>query len=434
MWLATLVFALPLVATAQENSTDSQQPEPLPNHPVSSTLDTGQTIDTDNKIISAIRVGHWSLVDAEFFYLFDSNYTFQPNNPTASNGGAARALVLYSRQNETWGIDFQYQPYLLVYDNGQQPSVSLAQQVDLHVYRHLTAHWDLDLDERFYYAPNGTTLINPTIIPNLSSGDIYQTPFLTNGQRFIQNSVTGSARDTINAKDTVTFHASYNYVNLANNSSTSSIPADETFRTSQAVGGGIGWTHEWHENQLVGLDYTYTRQILVSPDEGQQYHILLFTYSQKIKPTLLVRLAIGPSLEVQDNGKPSDKTFMGFAELMKTFRTSYLILSYSRNNDFSGTITDLYNNRWDASYSQFLGQRFVLSAGFGYIQQSSTLVRTLDGRDVWGRVDYNLTNRWGLFAQLVNSGASGGGQPYTTRNFVIAGLSWSSQPKHEIPE
>src|ERR1700722_6284862 len=80
--LAALLLAFPCAAQSQDpsqnNPPDSQQPETAPDHPVTSTLDTGTSIDTDNKVISALRVGHWSLLDFDLFYSFDNNYTFQP--------------------------------------------------------------------------------------------------------------------------------------------------------------------------------------------------------------------------------------------------------------------------------------------------------------------------------------------------------------------
>lgn len=429
--LATLLFAFPCAAQSQDqsqdNSTDSQQPESVPNHPVTSTLDTGQTIDTDNKVISALRVGHWSLIDFDVFYAFDSNYTFQPTEPSVSNSIAARALVLYSRQNGDSGIDFQYQPYLLASQAVQQRSIYLDQLLDLHVYRNLSASWVLNVDELFRYEPNNGTLIDPTVIPNFTTGDIFQTPFLANGQKSIQNGLTALLSDTLTARDTITFHAAYEYFETANAFNTPTPPPNQLFQSENTIGGGVAWSHKLSDTQQIGLNYTYARQILGSPNEQQQYHSLLVSYDWRIQPTLILQLAIGPSIQVHENGTPSTKTVLGSANLLKSFRTSYLTLSFARDYGFTGVITDSYHNRYDASYSQEIGRRFIASAGIGYIQQVSLVVPELDGREIWGRLDWNLTDRWGLFGQLMNSAAAGPAQPYAARNFVLAGVRWSSQ-------
>lgn len=439
--LAALLLAFPCAAQSQDNSTPQdnsttpqQQPDSFPNHPVTSTLDTGQTIDTDNKVISALRVGHWSLVDFDVFYAFDSNYTFSPTNPSVSNAMAVRALVLYSRQNGDSGIDFQYLPYLLASQQLQQRSIFLDQQLDLHIYRNLNAHWILNLDERLRYEPSSGTLFDPSIIPNYTTGDIFQTPFLATGQKSLQNQVTAALTDTLNARDTLTFHAQYEYANVTNAFGSPNPPAGQDFHTNNTIAGGVSWNHRWHETVLIGVSYTYGRQILGGPSEDQEYNTLLFTYNQRIRPTLVVRFSIGPSIQIHGNGAPSGKTLVGSADLVKTFRSSYLTLNYSRDYGFTGVISDSYHDRYDASYAQDIGRRLVVSAGIGYIQQAYVALPEIDGRDVWGRVDYDLTSRWGIFAQLMNSAAAGPAQPYAARNFLSAGVLWSSQRKHQFQQ
>jgi hypothetical protein len=437
--LAALLWAFPCAAqsqdtpTPQDNPTDSQpqEPEPFPTHSVTSSLDTGSTIDTDNKIISALHVGHWSILDFDLFYAFDSNYLFQPSSPSVSNAAAARALILYSRQNGDSGIDFQYQPYLLASEEGQQRSVFLDQLLDLHVYHHLNAHWVVNVNELFRYEPDTGSLLDPTIIPNYTTGDIFQTPFFADGQQSIQNDLTASFVDTLTARDTLAFHAEYEYAYVTTAFNVPNPSLGQTFQTQNTIGGGVSWNHSWRSNQQFGINYTYARQILGSPNQEEQYQSILFSYRQKLRPTLILELGIGPSIQVHGNGSGSNETFIGNAALLQSFRRAYLTLSFSRDYGYTGVITDSYHDRYDASYSQSVGRRWILSAGIGYIQQHSLVVPQLNGRDYWGRVDYNITRRWGVFAQLMNSAAAGPQQPYASRNFLTAGLRWSSQREHE---
>jgi hypothetical protein len=429
--LAILLFVFPCAAQSQDqsqnNPTDSQEPESVPTHPVTSTLDTGTTIDTDNKVISALRLGHWSLLDFDLFYAYDSNYTFNPTTPSVSNGVAAKALILYSRQNGDSGIDFQYQPYLLATEESQVRSIFVDQLLDLHIYKNLSARWVLNLDERFRYEPDNGSLLDPTIIPNYTTGDIFETPFIATGQQSLQNQFTASLTDTFSGRDTLTLHAQYEYDNVTNAFDIPNPPPISTFQTDNTIAGGVAWNHRFRQTAQFGLDYTYSRQILGKPDQEQEYNSLLVTYSDKIRPDLMIRLAIGPSIQLHSNGTPSSKTLIGNADLLKTFRSAYLTLSFSRDYGFTGVITNSYHNRYDASYSQNIGQRLIASAGIGYIQQVSLTVPELDGRDYWGRLDLDITRRWGIFAQLMNSAAAGPGQPYASRNLLTAGLRWSAQ-------
>lgn|GEM_PF-6546173 len=436
--LVMLLFVYPCPARSQDqpqgNPTDPQQPESVPDHPVTSTLDTGESIDTDNKVISALRVGHWSLLDFSLFYAYDNNYAFQPTNPSASNAAAASALILYSRQNSDSGIDFQYQPYLFASAEPGYRSLFLDQLLDLHIYRHLSARWIINVDERFRYEPDNGSLFDPTIIPNYTTGQIFQTPFLANGQSSIQNGLVVSLIYTLTDRDTVTFHAQYEYDSLTNQLGVPNPFPNQGFQTSDTIGGGVSWNHRWHLNQQIGVNYTYARQILTQPSQQQEYNTLLVTYEQKIRPTLTLQLAVGPSIQSHSNGTPASKTVVGHADLLKTFRSAFLTLSFARDYGFTGVISNSYHDRYDASYSQYVGRRLVLSAGIGYIKQDSLVVAELNGRDIYGRVDYELNNRWGIFGQLTVSAVAGPGLPYADRDLFTGGVRWSSKSRHEFQQ
>jgi hypothetical protein len=410
-----------------QNSAES--PSNSADRPVTNSLDTGQSVDGHYRVLSPIHIAHMSILSFSAFYTFDSNYALQSTGSSASNDYGVRTLILYSTGSERSGLDIQYQPYLYVRQGAQQSSANLENRLSLRAFHNLSNQWIWDLEELFFYSPNSGTQIDPTITANYLTGEINLRPFLGIGYEEINNHLTTSLADHLTPKDTLSFRADYNYAALSKApTSGSSVPASsQGFQTENNIGGGVTWTHQVQAQQI-GLAYNYTRQVLSGRSAREQYHTLLATYSRMLRPTLEVRLSIGPSVQFHGNGKPASETVVGTASAQKMFRSSSLLFSFSRDYQFTGVPTDGYFNRWDGSYSQSLKRRWVLSVGGGYIQQNSSIAANLSGRSLWIGPEYRLTDRWSILVQFANSALAGGLQQMSSRYLLSVGLHWSALP------
>jgi hypothetical protein len=420
-------------STPGQDSPDSQS-NPNTDRPVTSSLDTGQSVDGHDRALSPMRVGHFSLLSFSTSYIYDSNYSLDPKNPSGSNAYAARTLLLYSIGGDRSGLDIQYQPYLFVFQGDQQQvSANLDNRLGIHAFRNLNDRWVFDLDETFSYSPNTGNQIGPTATANFVTNSVNLIPYMGVGYQGLYNLLIASFTDHLSAQDRISFRADYNYADLSNpytSSSGSSSPTSvQGFHTSSAIGGGIAWTHEWREDHDIGLTYNYNYQALFNANAKEQYHSFLVTYDQRIRPTLQMRLSAGPSFQIPGNGSRKTTTVVGNASLVKSFRRSSLLLSFVRDY-FAGVPTDGYSDRYDAYYSQNVGQRWILSAGGGYIRQNSTIAPRLSGRNVWGSVEYYLTSNWGVVLQLADVAQAGGLVPDASRYLISAGLRWSAIPEH----
>jgi hypothetical protein len=448
--MASLLFAYPTTARAQQGpptaqsqdsgsapgqNSDESQANSDANRPVTNSLATGQSVDGHNRVLSPVRVSHFSLLSFSTFYIYDSNYALQPSKSSESNAYAARILLLYSIGSDSSGFDIQYQPYLFVFQGNQEVSAHLDSLLGLHAFRKLSKRWLFDLNELFYYSPNSGSQIDPTVAVNSLTGAISLRPFVGLGYRTLNNHVVASFEDHLSARDTVIFHADYNYSHASNgNASGGSSPTSaQGFETENTVGAGVAWTHEWHQDQQIGLAYNYNRQILDNAHAENQYHNVLVTYSQRIRPTLLLQLAGGPSVQLHGNGNPKTVTFVGNASVQKTFRSSFLVFSFSRDYNFTGLPTNSYYDRYDAFYSQNLGRRWVVSFGGAYTRQNSTVAPRLTGHIVWGGPSYFLNDNWSIVVQVANSALAGGLQPDTSRYLVSAGVHWSAMRERGTP-
>lgn len=442
-WLASIVLAFSLNTAAQEQPSDSvgQDPTPaatepnsadsqnqsLPDPGVMSTLDTGQKASQGSSRASPLQWGHLSLSSFDAFYDYDSNYRFAATNPQAADAMAARLLFLYSVGNAQEALNVQYKPFLFISQNDQEVDLTDV-RVDAHKYRRLSTRWITGVNEVFAYSPDRGSFIDATIAPDFSTGAVTQDSFLANGFKELRNGATGFLGYRIALHDTVGFHAQYEFIDLINKFAPQNPVADE-FRTQNTIGGGIGWAHEFSESRDFGVQYNYDRGYVGGFEGRSQFHSVMFTYGQRIQPTLLLRLSAGPSLEIYDNGRPNYRTVRASVEVLKTFHRSRLGGLYSRDYNYTGVISNGFHDRFDALYSRTFGPRWDLSGGGGYVINNSTFSPQVRGRDLWIRGSHRLSASWGLYASFGNSASSGGLRPYAPRSSVVAGVHWSYQPE-----
>jgi hypothetical protein len=447
IWAAALLLVLPGALRAQQQdpttssssssqeSSSAQRPDdqaPALSAPSTPSLDTGQSLQNTNRI-SPLRFGHLSLLSFDALYDYDSNFTFSPSNPQPADALALRGLVFYTVGGGRTRLDVQWRPFLLVSQTNTKADFA-GQTVDIHTYRYLSARWLLNVDDRFQYAPDNGLLANPSFNPDFTTGLFNRQPFLANGESTLTNGFTASLSYQMNQKNTLTFHGQYQYVNQWNNG-TNPNPPPAIFDNTHTFGGGIAWTHRLTEGREIGVDYNYDRQYLADFSSRSQYHSAFLTYSDRIRPTLLLRVAFGPSLQIRSGSQGissgNTETFEGSVEVLKSFRRSNLAFSYGRGHDFQGIITEAYHDRYDLTYSWNMGRNWEFSTGAGYIEQGSSNVPLLRGRTLWFNSSYFVSRQWSVFATYMNSAASGGPQPYGTRNLIMAGIRWSWQGERE---
>lgn len=447
VWFIVLLLALPHSVRAQDEqpSTSNQdssstpaastsadtdsEPDPLANQTTVSTLDTGQSIDhatTSAYRTSALQWGHLSLLSADVFNAFDSNYKFAPTNPRASDALAARLLALYSIGSEHTALDIQYRPFVLISENDREADLA-AGQLNLHMYRRLGARWLFTFLEVFSYLPDRGRFIDATTTTNFSTGQVAQEAFLANGSKELRNNTTPSLAYRLTRHDTIILHGQYEFVNLTSQFKLpNTVPSG--FETTNTVGGGVSWTHALSTYHEFGVSYYFDREYLGGFSGGSRFQSVLFTYGQWFGPGLRLHVEVGPSLQIHEDGNPSYTTVRASVEVFKTFHESRLAVLYSRDYSYTGVITDSYHNRFDVYYSRKFSPLWELTAGGGYeTNNSSTVSSEIGGRDLWIHVDHRLSPGWGLLASFANSASYGGSRPYASRNFLTVGLHWSGQ-------
>jgi hypothetical protein len=415
------------------------QQSDLPPPPATTSLETGQVLTDENGVISAYHqaklsalwhLGHLSLLSMSTFYEHDTNVEFKPQGQ-AANAVAVQGLILVSFGTAKTALDIQYRPYLL-FAQGEAQTDFLANALDIHTFHFINARWLLNFDDRFQYLPARGRLIDPTVNVDFSSGVTSSGPFLATDETTLFNDLSVTASGRFRGRDTLTFHGQYQYAdewNVPNSAKSTAVsaPTRTLFSQENLVGGGVSWSHEISDNLKFGIGYNYDRQVLGGIRGDSQYHSLFATYSQMIRPSVLVQLSFGPSWGIYAMPSQAKSTYVGSASVIKTFQASDIALSYGRNEDYSGVIANGYYSRYDGSFTRSLGSRLELVAGGGYLQQSLNRLSNLDAREEWGRMSWFVTRELGFFVSVADIGAQGSTLPYAHRTLYSTGLRWGYQ-------
>jgi len=410
-------------ASSDSAASDSDH-DAVPEPGSTSTLDSGQVANhsgSSNSRVSALQWGHLAFVSYDAFYAYDSNFRFSPSHPQRSDAGASRALFTYAIGNERESLTIQYRPFVLV-SQDQQDFDFGSSIVNFHMLRHMGSRWTFNLINIFSYSPNRGEFIDATISSSFSTGNVVQQSFSSITTE-LRGASTANFSNRIAAHDTVTFHAGYEYVNLSNHSD--SISEQDNFQTTNTLNAGVAWSHALSSNNNIGIGYNYDRKYIQGFGGNSQFHSLILTYNQKIRPTLHLRIQVGPSLAVYDDGTPNRKALLASAVLLKKLNNSNFSALYTRDYSYDGIISNTYHDRFDGLYSRNFTPRWEASLGGGYVIDHPTFTTEVRSRTAWASLAYRFTQEWGLFASFSNAATEGGLHPFTTRNFLTVGLHWS---------
>jgi hypothetical protein len=413
--------------TSTDLTTDASDHDSLPEQGATSTLDTGQTIDragSSHARISALQWGHIALVSFDAFYAYDSNYRFSSVNPQASDAGAVRALFTYAVGSERQSLTIQYRPLVLI-SQTQKVFDFGASLINYHMFRRFGSRWTLNWVDVFSNSPDRAQFIDATISSSFSTGNVVEQSF-ADGSTELRFATIATVSDRIALHDAIIFHGDYDFVNLKSDYTTPTSTSDQ-FQRTNTVGGGIAWAHALGDYHTFGISYNYDRKYINGFEGATQFQSVIFTYSQRLWPTVRLRLQIGPSLATYDQGTPNRTTVLASVFLMKKLQDSSLTLLYSRDYSYDGIISNSYHDRIDGLYTRRFSPRWEASAGAGYVIDHPTFSSEVKSYIEWASGSYRFSRDWGLFASFSNRASLGGLNPFTTRNFLTVGLHWSGQ-------
>jgi hypothetical protein len=422
--------AAPKPAAQQEDVSVRPQDEEAPSLSFDrppTNLATGKALTTTR---SPFRWGSLSVLSADILQVFDSNYLFLKDNPVAVHAGALRALVVYAVKTGRSNFSLQYRPQVWASGEGTQVDYA-SHMVDFHTFRYITSQWAINVSDQFASVPDRGRLEQIGFSSDYSNSSTTQNPFLATGRRLLTNSVGISVDHSFTARDRMEFLVRHQYIHLSEpDGSTTVVDPAAVATDQQDIGGEIGWTHTWRRDNEFGVKYAYDREYFQDFASQAQLHSVLFGFSRRLRPSLLLRISGGPAL--MQPARPAGaiatpetrQTYQASAALFKRFGRSGLTLAYSRSNNFTGLISDNLNDRYDVTYSQHWNRHIDTTIGGAYVRQALT-AQTLQGKSGWTEIDYRLSRSWSIYGTYSYLTQAGGPLLYGPRQLVTSGIRWS---------
>lgn len=392
-------------------------------------LITGQSLKSTR---SPLHWGHFSLLSVDAIQVYDSNYLFRENDPLSAQAGAIQGLLVYAVQTGRTNFSVQYRPQVWMSAETTQADYS-SHLVDFQTSHRSSPRWSYNISDQYQWSADRGRLDQVSFTADYSTSRLNQNPFLTGSRRLISNMASASVDHNFTAHSSLEFAARHQYIQLSD--LPSDVPASQDPLTSQTkqqiFGGEVAWNYAWrHENSL-GLRYIYDREYFHGYTGASQFHSALFGFSRRLRPSLLLRVSGGPSVILPATppgtvtAPDAQLTYQASAALLKTFRRSGITLSYSRNNYFTGQISDALNDRVDASYSQRFFRRADALIGAAFVRQNYSTGAPVKGKTGWAEIDYHLSPSWSFYATYSYFTQNGGPVLFGDRHLVASGLRWS---------
>jgi len=382
---------------------------------------------------SSLRWGPLSLASFDTVYVYDSNFLFSEQNPQTAQGAALRAVIEFYLKRRGSEFSLRYSPYI-IFLNGTTESNLASNSLNLDTYKRLTPRWTIGVNDQFLTSPSQGRLSEFTFTPNFSTGQVNQSPFLATGEKLLQNNLQLTTDYAMGGHDHIGIPVRYQYVRLTQDPNSIPPPSGPLVQENNIIGVGLEWLHNWgRENTLVAA-YSYDRQYFFQTLGTAQFHSAMVSYKRQLRSTVRIQLGAGPSFLIpagssQPNSPLSNTiTYQASAALFKSFRESDLSFSWSRSHEFTGTLTDFYNDRFDAYYMHHFSRRLVTTIGGGYIRQYFKASPTLKGAAAWGEMQYLLNPNWSAVASYMYLDTTGGGLTSSAvRNLLTVGVrgSWA---------
>jgi hypothetical protein len=420
--------------TESQQATDGSQDSEAPQQPATRSIETGLPL---RSVVSPLRWGHLSLLSFTALSAYDINHQLQDvqQSSLGSQFTLVQGLLIYSIQRTRWSLDFQYNPSLWFYNHSTHGDFA-AHAVDFHIGHDLGRRWRLNLSDSYRYSPALANSLGPAFNVDFFTNTTSNNPFLATGRKFWTNNANLALDRVLNERSKLSFTFADSYTILSGGPTNQ--PGTTAFGTQDqlhAYGPGVTWSRQLNSRNAISLRYNYRRQTYPGSTGSTDFQNAGIGYNRVLSPSLTAMLQIGPGWSSSAAGSTHSYhriTLQGSAGLFKQFTNGGVTLSFERNNDFSGVISNGYNNRYNLAVHRRFYTRWSAGLSASYIQQEYMGRRTTTGELAFAQLGYQLNRSWSLFTsyRYFNSdNASVNNRPLGPQQVVVAGVRWAWEPE-----
>ncbi len=417
-------------AAAATDSASAEANQASAEQPVAKNLETGLPL---RSVMSPLHWGHLSILSFEGYEAYNNNR--QPQlSPLGSQYTSFQGLVVYSIQKAKSSLDLQYNPYVW-FSGSTSYNDFAAGAADLLTSHRFNRRWSLTAANNFQYSPNLANTLQSAFAADFASGTATTDPFMSVGRKSLLNNVDVTVNTQLSATSRLSFDGIDQFVRLgsyAGSSNLANVP--DITQTLNAYGGGVTWTKQWNSRNSINIAYHYRRQTATGSVANTTYNSADVGFTRVLKPSLTLSLQAGPGLSesaipVNPPQKHRQLTAQGSAQLYKSFSRGGIALSFYRNSEFSGVISNSFNNRYDLSVNRRLFTRWNAQVNASYIQQQYAGARNSTGELGWAELGYMLSRNWSVFTSYRYLKMSGNLALLGAQQMVAGGIRWAWQPE-----
>lgn len=416
-------------APPSSDAAPADQDQSSTDRPAATNLQTGLPLRT---VMSPLHWGHLSLLS--FQGLESYNRSGAPQMmPLGNTFTTLQALIVYSIQKSRSSLNLQYDPYVWISKDRTSKNFA-ANGASLTTSHAFDSRWSVTGSDNFQYSPNMANTLQSAYAADFISNTSTQTPFLNVGRKTLFNSGYVTLTTQLSASSRLTFDGMDDFVRLGAFSTPLLPTIPNVAETMNSYGGGVSLNHRLNQRTSFSVSYNYRRQSTSGFVNNSSFNSANLGVTRVLTPTLNFSLQVGPGWNnpgatVTGVPAPRQLTVQGTAELFKSFRRGGVSLSFYRNSQFSGVISNSYNNRYDVSVNRRFFTRWNLSASASFIQQQYIGRPASKGELGYGELGYMLSRNWSLFSAYRYLNLAGSPPWMGPEQMVSLGIRWAWQPE-----
>jgi len=371
--------------------------------------------------ISPLRWGPLYVGYAQFSQIFDQGSSFNGQGSFQNAASQFLTAIVFDKQFRKARVAVQYVPRLTVL-NGQVLGDFVNQDTGVSVVFQLTPRLSFNLSDHFVYYKSKDAFADIFLSSDPGSGSTLQRDFIQAPGSWLTESITGAFTYALSVRTRIAITPDYIYATT----STQATPG--LFSTVNEYGISVSVTHDLTSRSSVSV--LYSDQTDLFAGGSSDFQTFQGGYSRSFNGGWSLSGNFGVTASSYQTGRTWSESGSGSA--IKRFKRSTASIAYFRGHILSGYISKQFSDRIDASYRQYVGRRWTLGGGVGYLRDVVT-ANGIWGKYGEGQVGFGLTSTVSLFGSYVHVWQKGDNTIVFsgTTNYLRCGVQWvPHQPAH----
>lgn len=371
--------------------------------------------------VSPLRWGPFYVAYAQFAEIFDQGSSFNSQGNFQTAASQLSTDIVFDKEFRHSRIAVQYVPRMTIL-NGQVFGDFVNQDTGANIVFTLTPRLTMDLADHFIYYRSQNSFADIFLSADAVSGATFQKDFIEAPASWLSNTVNAAFTYSLSARTRIFVSPNYTYATTSGQSTATTFPSVNEY------GVNANLTHDLTARSGVTASYTEQTDVLQGSSYRTIYQSMQGGYYHSFNGGWNLSGSGGVITANFQAGR--NWSGSGTASIVKSFRRSRAALAYYRGHTFSGYISQQFSDRADATYQLYVGRRWTMGAGVGYLRDVVT-ANGVSGKYGEGNLSFGLTRSLSLFGTYVYKWQRGDNVAVFSGNtsYTRFGIQWTaSQP------